>query len=779
MKTCKRLIALLLCAAMLFTLAACGKAPVETLPPPTEPPVTEAPPTEAPSAAERYQLACDALAEASGYTLEITRDKTTSVAGRKFNMTTEQTVSCTTENGSMLLLSDETVSYGGLHNVHYADAYSGGTYYTTVDETLRFCTEMDESAARARFLPETLLTAELYGSIDDSGTELTFSAPTAAESWAIPEGAKLADAAGTAVLGADGALTETSYTVSYTYGIAEVSETVTCAIAPAPESAPEVNNADDFTPITDPDALRLFAQAVGYLLQADAVSLTSSESVFSQAGGVLRNQSLTSHYDVTTGKLLSKDEYDLFLMDYNTGESQSVQQTNLFRDDVYTVSTGGSEPARQAGVTAESVRAFSRQQMLANLVDTRFWTDAVITDLGSVLLIECTMNEDMASAIRGGICTTLYSNADLLDDLASSYVTNESSAYFAVDTYTGLPTAAGFKYMGTHTIDGGNYPLTMQSDSSFNVPALETYHEITDEYLPETVPEEKATPLFYHVTGEKGEEMWLLGTIHVGDERTGFLPQEIYDAFDSADALALEFSSDAFDKALESDEKLQEQISACYYYSDGTTTKDHIADEELYEAALQLMRASGNYNMNTPYMKVGMWGSFLENFYQQQGSTLTSQQGVDNRLERRALEQEKKILDVESALFQFQMMSGYSDPLQEMLLGEALSASTAEFAASTQALYELWCRGDEAAMRAELENDISEMTEQELALYNEYNDAMIISRNAGMLETALSYLKSGDTVFFAVGLAHLLSGNGLVDTLREAGYTVELVTFAE
>ena len=46
-----------------------------------------------------------------------------------------------------------------------------------------------------------------------------------------------------------------------------------------------------------------------------------------------------------------------------------------------------------------------------------------------------------------------------------------------------------------------------------------------------------------------------------------------------------------------------------------------------------------------------------------------------------------------------------------------------------------------------------------------------------MLEVAKSYLESGDTIFYAVGLAHLLAENGLVNALREAGYTVELVSF--
>ena len=70
------------------------------------------------------------------------------------------------------------------------------------------------------------------------------------------------------------------------------------------------------------------------------------------------------------------------------------------------------------------------------------------------------------------------------------------------------------------------------------------------------------------------------------------------------------------------------------------------------------------------------------------------------------------------------------------------------------------------------------MTEEEKLLYQEYEKAMYTDRNAAMLETAKEYLESGDVVFFAVGLAHLLAEDGLVNTLRDAGYTVELVPFA-
>ena len=64
------------------------------------------------------------------------------------------------------------------------------------------------------------------------------------------------------------------------------------------------------------------------------------------------------------------------------------------------------------------------------------------------------------------------------------------------------------------------------------------------------------------------------------------------------------------------------------------------------------------------------------------------------------------------------------------------------------------------------------MSEQERAIYEEYYGALQWDRNAAMAEVAVSYLESGRTVFFAVGTAHVVGSGGLVDLLRQAGYTV-------
>ena len=74
-------------------------------------------------------------------------------------------------------------------------------------------------------------------------------------------------------------------------------------------------------------------------------------------------------------------------------------------------------------------------------------------------------------------------------------------------------------------------------------------------------------------------------------------------------------------------------------------------------------------------------------------------------------------------------------------------------------------------------DDLDHINAQLKVLQEEYNQAMSYSRNEKMVEVAKEYLESGETIFYAVGLAHLLAENGLVNGLREAGYTVELVSY--
>ena len=256
---------------------------------------------------------------------------------------------------------------------------------------------------------------------------------------------------------------------------------------------------------------------------------------------------------------------------------------------------------------------------------------------------------------------------------------------------------------------------------------------------------------------KSGEKLYLFGTIHVGDDRTAFLPQTVYDAFDAADALAVEFDTDVFTEQLDEDEALQAQIRDNYVYTDGTVISNHV-DSELYEAASCLLKVAGQYSRQSDQMRPFVWSQLIDSFYLSQGRRLTASKGVDNRLMARAREQEKEILSVESGEFQIGMLAGYSDQVQEMMLAQSVSGTRNQALDSTSALFELWCSGDEEAIRERVdamsEEERAEVDEDDLAIYDEYHQKM------------------------DVGMAHLLGEGGLVDGLRAAGYTVTPVQTA-
>ena len=793
----QRLLALLLVLAMLLSMAGCSQPP----PPETTVPTAEATsvPTE-PTAADVYAAARETLDNAAHLSMEVVITTVTDVGGDEYSQKSTQVLTykdISTEEGVIVCQEDLEFSvHSEDHDpeesdpVVYREVWYQGNLYVEANSTYRFHGPLEKDAALSRYVPAVLLNADLYAELSaqsgDSGTQITFASPVAPESWALPEEAELLEASGTALVTAEGALAEMNYTVTYQYGPAKVTKTVVSRPLSEPKTVTPPANPDTYISISYADTLRMTVTAPVMLLQADSATVSSIESLFCQAAGVLRNQSVTANLHGRNSETKAKVETNIYVMDYTSMAEQKYELEETYVNGQLTAVENKGLPSRTT-VGWEDIRDYVTAEMLSGVVSPDYWTDATMTDMGSVLFLEYTLNDNFGNTVQNSICEMLWGDASFLIALADDYRNGELNAYLSVDKYTGMPVSAGYYYEGIHTLDGTEYPLTLQFDQSIEAPAKGAYQEITDEMPEEAEPETKATPLFYHVTGQDGQEMWLLGTIHVGDERTAYLPEEIYNAFAASDALALECDTEAFEDQLEEDDALSDEVSAAYFYSDGTTLES-LMEEEAYAQAVKLLKATGNYNMNMPYAKPYLWSNSIEQFYLRQGYQLYNNMGIEERLHDWAEELDKEIREIESNMFQLKMLTGFSNELQTEMLREVLDGDAQAYWESVWELYELWCSGDEAALREELsdEVDLTELTEEEIAEYEaqkhlleEYNKAMSYDRNDHMLEVAIEYLESGDTVFYAVGLAHLLNNvNGLVDALREAGYTVELVPYA-
>ena len=794
MKSLKNVIFAVLALVLALCLSGCvAEPPAPTTLAPT--PTTTEPTTEPPlDVAALYSDAAAAAAAAADLSLIQSKTVAVTAGGETFTSTEEYTLSYT-GRGTETAAASATgkVDYDG-ETAGLTEIFAEGKSYVTLSYYLgnfQYQAEGTSDDFLGRYLPPVLLDGTLYGSITheetSAGYTLSFSDATAIESWmGLPEDAVLQSAEGTATLDSNGKLKDSTYSLTYsiagvTYSFhaqQELYSTVTVKNAPA--------NTESYLVISHPDVPKWFVKADGHLLQTQSVSSHISKLVLTAAGGASLIYSTDVEVYGSGADVMAKVEQDINQTDYSTNTKDSFNMVELYKNGKYTSSTNGGAPEKNAGVNAEIMLNYTGEKLLENIPYIYDLTSAELTDLGGSVIIEFTLTEDYGKAVCSELCALLFNDEGFLDNLATSYAVDKLEGYIAFDKYSGLLTAVGTNYSASHTIYGQPYVLQQQIDQSFKLASLDSYEAITEETSPDAEPEVAPTPLFYKVTGQNGQTMWLLGTIHVGDNRTGHLPQAIWDAFNSADALAVECDTEAFDERAEEDEKIQELLSEAYFYSDGTTTKDHIEDEELYTYALRMLKCSGNYNFNGLYFKPSVWSSTFDSFYLQQGYQLLSDKGVDHRLLLKAKDMGKPIYEVESSEFQIQMLNGWSEELMEFLLAENCSYDYPEYCASVLELYEAWLAGDEAVLAEMLsdEEDTSEMTEEELKEYEkykdlleEYNNAMGPERNDDMLKKAIEYLESGETVFYAVGLAHLLAEDGLVYTLRDAGYTVELVSY--
>ncbi len=784
----RKILMCLLAFLMVFSLAACQEEV-----PPTDPPVTEAPTDPPPSPQEVYGQALAQLESLSDITLDVKQTMTMRVGGQTFEEVSEQVLAYVGRNTENLVIHlEESVqapeNYADTEENEarlYTETYGSGNIYITLEDNTPICGALTAGEAAQRYIPVRLLDAALYEEVtlEESGTQtlIHFAKALDAEAWALPEGAELEEASGSAVI-TDGKLETMTYTVTYRYGSTRNTWQVETTPRAEAMTVTLPENAGDHLSVQCVDALWVTLRSNIRLASSETASLRTDTTITSQAGGFVYTES--SNLDLNDmGSLMLRLQNDRSLISASGTESASREE--IFRDGTYTVTVDNGLPASQTGLKEADIRQAIRSMFNTYCTGSSFWEGVTLEDLGSLYLLTFTYNEDFGNNMQSTISQLFWGDVAFLNQYASKYVTNEVNGYLAIDKYTGMPTASGMYYEGVHTIDADDCILSMRVDQAIELPSFEAYKQITDELPAEEEPENKATPLFYHVTGPEGQEMWLLGTIHVGDTRTGFLPKELYDAFAASDALALEINAEAFEAQLESDPSLANRVAKAYIYPKNAPTRDFL-DEELHDLAVKYLKATGNYSENMLYMKASVWENIIQNFYLGQGHQLYSDLGVEERLIELAKAQEKPIREVESSIFQIEMSTGWSNELQQLMLEDTLDTDAEELWAGTMELYELWCQGDEDALRAELADKTpEELTEEEreeynkyLALHEEYDKAMQYDRNENMLKAAVEYLESDDVVFYAVGLAHLLNEtNGLVDALRDAGYTVEPVVY--
>ncbi len=266
---------------------------------------------------------------------------------------------------------------------------------------------------------------------------------------------------------------------------------------------------------------------------------------------------------------------------------------------------------------------------------------------------------------------------------------------------------------------------------------------------------------------DSGNELYLMGTIHVVSEEKFSLPDYITDVYENSSGVAVEYDIRQLEDIAGAQELLQYTL-----YTDGTKISDHIS-EEAYETGKSCLTDLGMYAGVLDYYMPGLWLNQIEQSAIMSIKNLSSD-GVDSKFIDMAEKDGKEIISIETLEIQADALVGYSDEYADYCLRKLPEdlQDLESVAESLGELYDLWASGKIDEME-DADDDDEDLPEDLLDDYEEYNEKIIYSRNKGMADKAAEFLENGDNYFFMVGAMHFAGSRGVDDLLEAKGYTVE------
>ena len=259
-----------------------------------------------------------------------------------------------------------------------------------------------------------------------------------------------------------------------------------------------------------------------------------------------------------------------------------------------------------------------------------------------------------------------------------------------------------------------------------------------------------------------GNTVYLLGSIHVANDKMYPLRPEIEAAFEASQYLGVEVDLTKVDQT-----EMQKFLTEKGSYTDGSKLKDHVSTDT-YNKVVALLKANGlagnAFDSYKPWVVTQGISSL-----QMQTTDYTPDTGIDLYFTQKAGKLNKPIIELENMQLQLNMFNQFSDGLQEKLLLDTLDSlkqtDNAAVTASLDALSQMWMQGDEQSLVA--------MT-QGVAKEPEYYKGLVSDRNANMVKHVKEYLNSDKkaTYLVVVGALHMLGDDGIVTQLQKDGFNV-------
>ena len=255
----------------------------------------------------------------------------------------------------------------------------------------------------------------------------------------------------------------------------------------------------------------------------------------------------------------------------------------------------------------------------------------------------------------------------------------------------------------------------------------------------------------------EGNSIYILGSIHFLKKESYPLKKSIEQAFDAATKLVLEIDLQSV-----TPEKTRQVTLEKGVFRDGTTLQQSVA-KETYDLTEQRARELGIDLRAMNPLKPWLVALTLTTMKLQKLG-FDPGYGIDRHFAERARRSGKSTSGLESLEFQLGLFDGMTRRDQEMMLRETLKELD-QLDQGVEQIVQLWLKGDAGSLEEWL---LAGMRE-----YPEVREKVIVERNRRWLPQIEKMITQGESAMVVVGAAHLVGREGVIELLKERGYTVE------
>lgn len=301
---------------------------------------------------------------------------------------------------------------------------------------------------------------------------------------------------------------------------------------------------------------------------------------------------------------------------------------------------------------------------------------------------------------------------------------------------------------------------------------LETYEKNDPAAYARLRAEADAVPngkgIFWKIEKDGLPASWLLGTMHVTDPRVLAMPQAARMAYAEAATVIVESDEIADEKKAGAAIMARPDLTM---FTDGRTITDFL-DKDDAEKLTEGLKGRGLSLAAVARMKPWMIASFVALPACEIARKAAGAAFLDQRLAKDALAGGKTLKGLETLIEQISALD--SLPLEPQIQGLVQTVELGDTLTDViETMSQLYLAGD-TGMIMPMMRAATPQTDEDAEAYADFEQRIVVDRNHIMATRAAPILSVGN-VFMAVGALHLPGPEGVVELLRQQGFTVTKV----